>query len=68
MTKCPFCSDVLLRHIRAGKSYWLCRHCRLELSGKKSGHEIDLISKSLAAHHVNRDSLASGECVPSNLT
>ncbi|GEM_PF-1736464 len=30
MSNCPLCSDVLLRHIRSGKMYWLCRRCRLE--------------------------------------
>ena len=31
MNNCPFCSDVLLRHISSGKSYWLCRRCRTEI-------------------------------------
>ncbi|MDX2240382.1 MAG: hypothetical protein NW224_06855 [Leptolyngbyaceae cyanobacterium bins.302] len=31
MANCPFCSDTLLRHIRSGKSYWLCRRCRSEI-------------------------------------
>lgn len=28
---CPFCSHVLLRHIRSGSVYWLCRRCREEV-------------------------------------
>lgn len=31
MTNCPFCSDILLRHVRSGATYWLCRRCRTEL-------------------------------------
>ncbi|NJP08179.1 MAG: hypothetical protein HC866_00815 [Leptolyngbyaceae cyanobacterium RU_5_1] len=31
MNPCPFCSDILLRHVRVGQTYWLCRHCRLEI-------------------------------------
>ncbi|WP_181357505.1 hypothetical protein [Stenomitos frigidus] len=34
MASCPLCSDILLRHIRSGKSYWLCRRCRLEILEK----------------------------------
>jgi hypothetical protein len=34
MTSCPLCSDVLLRHLRSGKPYWLCRRCRLEILEK----------------------------------
>ncbi|MGI0488214.1 hypothetical protein ACN4EK_22460 [Pantanalinema rosaneae CENA516] len=28
---CPFCSHVLLRHVRSGSVYWLCRRCREEI-------------------------------------
>jgi ribosomal protein L37AE/L43A len=31
MMDCPFCSDVLLRHVRTGRAYWFCRSCRLEV-------------------------------------
>jgi hypothetical protein len=31
MIKCPCCSDTLLRHIRSGQTYLLCRSCRLEI-------------------------------------
>ena len=31
MVKCPCCSDTLLRHIRSGQTYLLCRSCRLEI-------------------------------------
>jgi hypothetical protein len=31
MATCPVCSDVLLRHIRNGQTYWLCRRCRSEI-------------------------------------
>lgn len=31
MASCPFCSDILLRHVRSGQSYWLCRRCRTEI-------------------------------------
>lgn len=30
-SSCPFCSHVLLRHIRSGSVYWLCRRCREEI-------------------------------------
>ncbi|MDX2231540.1 MAG: hypothetical protein NW220_18025 [Leptolyngbyaceae cyanobacterium bins.349] len=36
MANCPFCSDILLRHIRAGQSYWLCRRCRTEILEEES--------------------------------
>jgi ribosomal protein L37AE/L43A len=36
MANCPFCSDILLRHIRSGKSYWLCRSCRTEILDEKT--------------------------------
>ncbi len=31
MANCPFCSSVLLRHVRAGEMYWFCRRCRTEV-------------------------------------
>lgn len=31
MTNCPLCSDILLRHVRSGHTYWLCRRCRVEI-------------------------------------
>ncbi|MBC7970733.1 MAG: hypothetical protein H7Z11_11520 [Verrucomicrobia bacterium] len=34
MISCPLCSDILLRHLRSGKPYWLCRRCRLEILEK----------------------------------
>lgn len=34
MADCPLCSDILLRHIRSGQTYWLCRRCRLEILEK----------------------------------
>ena len=30
MQYCPCCSDVLLRHARAGQAYRLCQSCRIE--------------------------------------
>ncbi len=48
MASCPFCSDILLRHVRSGQSYWLCRRCRTEIldhrvepkSGDRSPEEV----------------------------
>ncbi len=31
MANCPVCSDILLRHIRSGQTYWFCRRCRVEI-------------------------------------
>jgi hypothetical protein len=31
MSTCPCCSDRLLRHVRQGKLYWLCRSCWAEM-------------------------------------
>lgn len=28
---CPFCSSLLLSHIRSGKLYWFCPHCYQEI-------------------------------------
>lgn len=28
---CPYCSDVLLRHVRLGKLYWRCSCCHQEM-------------------------------------
>lgn len=43
MTRCPVCSDVLLRHISSGRSYWLCRSCRLEIAGQPSGQAMNAL-------------------------
>jgi ribosomal protein L37AE/L43A len=32
MATCPLCSDTLLHHFRSGRSYWLCRRCRTEIT------------------------------------
>ncbi|WP_421656995.1 hypothetical protein [Leptothermofonsia sp. ETS-13] len=34
MANCPLCSDVLLRHVRSGETYWFCRCCRIEILDK----------------------------------
>lgn len=44
MTSCPFCSDILLRHIRAGQIYWLCRRCHTEILGESLHQPIGLSS------------------------
>lgn len=31
MASCPCCSNLLLRHIRQGGVYWLCRSCHAEM-------------------------------------
>ncbi|WP_072207669.1 hypothetical protein [Mastigocoleus testarum] len=31
MNICPCCSNLLLRHIAQGRTYWLCIHCRQEM-------------------------------------
>jgi DNA-directed RNA polymerase subunit M/transcription elongation factor TFIIS len=31
MSICPCCSNLLLRHIRQGTLYWLCRSCWAEM-------------------------------------
>ena len=28
---CPCCDNAVLRHIRHGKVYWFCTHCRQEI-------------------------------------
>jgi len=48
MTKCPVCSDVLLRHIRSGRSYWLCRSCRLEISGHQTVPTVEQVVETFA--------------------
>lgn len=48
MASCPFCSDILLRHIRSGQSYWLCRSCRTEIADEK------IEKKPLDEAHENR--------------
>ncbi len=42
MATCPFCSDTLLRHVRSRQTYWLCRHCRLEISETELRSTISL--------------------------
>ncbi|XGV96010.1 MAG: hypothetical protein ACAF41_25145 [Leptolyngbya sp. BL-A-14] len=53
MTTCPLCSDILLRHLRSGKPYWLCRRCRIELLEKK-----DLAEKITATTDANHKALS----------
>ncbi|MBW4471378.1 MAG: hypothetical protein KME45_13375 [Stenomitos rutilans HA7619-LM2] len=48
MATCPLCSDILLRHLRSGKPYWLCRRCRVEILEKK-----DLTAKNYPAHEAS---------------
>lgn len=31
MSRCVCCSNQLLRHIRYGRVYWFCSHCRQEM-------------------------------------
>lgn len=31
MASCPFCSSVLLRHVRSGQMYWFCSRCRTDV-------------------------------------
>ena len=31
MASCPICSNLLLRHIHSGHSYFYCQSCRLEM-------------------------------------
>lgn len=31
MQNCPCCSDKLLRHVKGGSTYWLCRSCWQEM-------------------------------------
>lgn len=70
MATCPFCSDILLRHARAGQSYWLCRRCRTELIDCDSDHQVSPEicqeggneSLPLAAHHP---SFAKQSFIPS---
>ncbi|MBF2027864.1 MAG: hypothetical protein IGS48_14060 [Oscillatoriales cyanobacterium C42_A2020_001] len=48
MANCPFCSDVLLRHIRAGQAYWLCRRCRTEILDKNFEQAVFLKNRQKA--------------------
>lgn len=47
MANCPFCSNVLLYHIRAQKTYWFCRRCRTELSAQPT-QKIDSLKPKLS--------------------
>lgn len=31
MPNCPCCSDLMLRHASAGRAYFLCQRCRMEM-------------------------------------
>jgi ribosomal protein L37AE/L43A len=42
MANCPFCSSVLLRHIRSGQVYWFCRRCRTEVLKTNVNEVINL--------------------------
>lgn len=42
MANCPFCSSVLLRHVRAGQMYWFCRRCRTEVLQTKAHQAVNL--------------------------
>lgn len=42
MANCPFCSNVLLRHVRAGEMYWFCRRCRVEVLQTNARQDINL--------------------------
>lgn len=46
MANCPFCSSVLLRHVRASQMYWFCRRCRTEIL-KLNGNQAISLSISL---------------------
>lgn len=37
MSICPCCSNLLLRHIRQGTLYWLCRSCWAEMPNFEEG-------------------------------
>lgn len=52
MATCPLCSDILLRHLRSGKPYWLCRRCRVEILEKK-----DATAKNYPTHEVSPKTL-----------
>ncbi|MBW4691041.1 MAG: hypothetical protein KME27_04655 [Lyngbya sp. HA4199-MV5] len=61
MTTCPLCSDILLRHLRSGKPYWLCRRCRVEILEKKDStekiyprHEVSphTLPRPMPTHHA----------------
>ncbi|EKQ68538.1 hypothetical protein OsccyDRAFT_3076 [Leptolyngbyaceae cyanobacterium JSC-12] len=54
MASCPFCSDVLLRHIRSGQAYWLCRRCRTEILEQEFGrtNEVDLKQRAVVKDGV----------------
>jgi hypothetical protein len=67
MADCPLCTDVLLRHIRSGQTYWFCRRCRVEITEQTEETSfpitIDLTppeiedSSSLPFHHPVAKSL-----------
>lgn len=42
MANCPFCSSVLLRHVRASEMYWFCRRCRVEVLQANARQDINL--------------------------
>ena len=39
---CPCCSDSMLLHLTSRRSYWFCRHCRLEIPNFKAKGIEDL--------------------------
>lgn len=52
MSTCPCCSNLLLRHIRHGTLYWLCRSCRAEMPNFTDRQQTTVVmklSKGIAA-------------------
>lgn len=47
MNSCPCCSDLLLRHVCAGQSYFYCQRCRLELPETVVQAEIGLYQPTI---------------------
>jgi hypothetical protein len=37
MSRCPCCSEILLRHARRGTTYWFCTHCWQEMPDFSAG-------------------------------
>jgi ribosomal protein L37AE/L43A len=39
---CPICANQVLRHIRSGTVYWLCRHCRQAVPVLESAGDLEI--------------------------
>ena len=36
VNNCPCCSESMLLHLSSRRSYWFCRHCRVEMPNSEA--------------------------------